>query len=151
MPENVGLFLSLLFPSNPGTHITSSEVLLRWEEVTDRQCSACGNQTVKSRTKLHNVGGYLAVCLRRYHLGTGKVNTQVTNFQTSRVIIDGFHFNTVGAIIHNGKEIHEGNYTSFLKKSTGSGWWLCDDTTITERERFVQQLRDVYILILKKV
>jgi ubiquitin C-terminal hydrolase len=150
MQDNSELFFGLTFPPNPGTHISLAGLLDRWDPHPDRDCTACGIKTVQSRTKLLTVEGYLLLSFRRYQ-AHGKVSTLVKDFPTSGVVIDGFCFNVIGAIVHDGAGTGCGHYTCYLKKSSGSGWWYCNDHTITDRSRFVNNMKGVYILILKKV
>ena len=106
---------------------------------------------METKTFLETCSSYLLLAISRFNNQGEKVTTPISGYTAKRVEIDGHIFETIAVIIHVGSGLtnDSSHYYCQLKQPNGQ-WLVCNDTTITIKQQFIRELKDAYILLLRK-
>ena len=60
---------------------------------------------------------------------------------------DRSRYRLVGIVVHNGAELHQGHYVSFVRADEGKEWVLCDDENIEACSTGTVTSAEAYVLL----
>ncbi len=118
-------------------------------------CDRCGTQRTHRRRTQYSLGDgqhYLLVYMSTFGADQRRIGgRQIRKFNSNRSSIFGGRFRTVAAIEHRGETSESGHYTCWVR--SGNGWTNVDDLKTIRREnkRFVNNLKDICLLVMEKV
>lgn len=60
-------------------------------------------------------------------------------------------YRLLGVVVHNGSELHQGHYISFVRAEEGAEWILCDDENVELCSVSVVAAAEAYVLLYSLV
>ena len=122
---------------------------------TEMICNNCKDFTLHSEKNIYNFlnNDYLLARLNNFiyiNKRLVKLSNKIVNYDINNLIIpniQNFSFKVISAITYTGTS-YEGHYVIWVR--SGSGWRKISDTVGTYYPNFIKNLKNVYLLILKK-
>ena len=122
---------------------------------TEMICNNCKDFTLHSEKIIYNFlnNDYLLARLNNFiyiNKRLVKLSNKIVNYDINNLIIpniQNFSFKVISAITYTGTS-YEGHYVIWVR--SGSGWRKISDTVGTYYPNFIKNLKNVYLLILKK-
>jgi len=132
---------------NDNKPISITKLINHWSN-HDQRCSVCDSPTER-RTVIRVAPQYLFVSLCLFQSATRRIEQPVTGYIASNVVIAGKRYQTLGAVCHIGKTTESGHYWCLLRDN--NRWLEINDGKITVKKRFINNLKNVYMLLLKRI
>ena len=122
---------------------------------TEMICNNCKDFTLHSEKNIYNFlnNDYLLARLNNFiyiNKRLVKLSNKIVNYDINNLIIpniQNFSFKVISAITYTGTS-YEGHYVIWVR--SGSGWRKISDTVGRYYPNFIKNLKNVYLLILKK-
>ena len=122
---------------------------------TEMICNNCKDFTLHSEKIIYNFlnNDYLLARLNNFiyiNKRLVKLSNKIVNYDINNLIIpniQNFSFKVISAITYTGTS-YEGHYVIWVR--SGSGWRKISDTVGRYYPNFIKNLKNVYLLILKK-
>jgi ATP-dependent DNA helicase PIF1 len=128
------------------TPISFKDLVENWFSF-DQPCRLCGSPTVR-RTVIRSAPSLLCVSLCIFHDQNRRINRPVTGYTANDVNIAGKKYETVAAVCHSGHTTQSGHYWCLLKSN--KRWISISDNKQQVKLRFVNNLKNVYLLVLQQ-
>jgi hypothetical protein len=139
--------MRLHFPQTNQNYISFKELTEGWSPF-DQQCSICASP-LQRRTVIRVAPQYLFVSLCIFQSDTNRIDMPVTGYVANEIVIAKQKYKTVGVVCHSDRTTDSGHYWCLLKDN--KQWIEVNDGRVTVRSRFVNNLKNVYLLLLKLV
>jgi len=138
--------LQLSIPEQTFKSFTFNDILEHWFSF-DRPCPICGSDTER-HTIIRCLPHYLFISFNIFHGTNNRSRQPLTGYVSNNVVVARTRYKTIGAICHIGETTRSGHYWCLLQDQ--NKWLYINDTIIQVQSRFVNNLNNVYLLLLEK-